>query len=194
MTDAQGTAALLQSALRAASTLREGTAASKLRLIAKLVERIELTTEEITVRIDASTLVRALGFNAPASKRVRLIVLRCPATKVWHGRQLRLVIPGPAGETGLRLRSPALIRLIGEAQEARQLVLANPNQSVSAIARNAGRCRTRLKFLLRLACLSPAIVTAILEGRQPLGPSNAKLLNSPLPLDWNEQRTLLGSA
>ena len=35
-------------------------------------------------------------------------------------------------------------------------------------------------------------VEAILEGRQPLGLSNAKLLNTPLPLDWIEQRTLLG--
>ena len=37
-------------------------------------------------------------------------------------------------------------------------------------------------------------VRAILEGRQPIGLSNATLLTTPLPLDWQEQKSLLGFA
>ena len=76
--------------------------------------------------------------------------------------------------------------------EARQLVLANADQTISSIARTADRCRVRLNDLLRLACLSPDIVTAILAGRQPIGLSATALLNTPLPLDWHEQKALLG--
>ena len=78
--------------------------------------------------------------------------------------------------------------------EARQLVLANADQTISSIAQNAGRCRARLNELLRLACLSPEIVTAVLEGRQPIELSNATLLNIALPLDWQAQKALLGFA
>ena len=82
---------------------------------------------------------------------------------------------------------PTLIRLMGEVHEAQQLVLANADRTISSIAQNAGRCRARLNELLRLACLTPDIVTAILEGRQPIGLSNATLLNIALLLDWQAQ-------
>ena len=89
---------------------------------------------------------------------------------------------------------PNLIRLMAEVHQARQLVLANADQTILSIAQSAGRCRARLNELLRLASLSPDIVTAILEGRQPIGLSNATLLSIALPLDWQAQKALLGFA
>ena len=81
-----------------------------------------------------------------------------------------------------------------EIYQARELVLLHADKTVSAIARLEGRCRARLDRLLNLACLAPDIVVAILEGRQPLGVSNTTLLSIRLPLDWAEQRTMLGFA
>lgn len=79
-----------------------------------------------------------------------------------------------------------------EVHEARQLVLANAGETIMSITRMTGRCRARLNELLRLSCLSPDIVCAILEGRQPIGLSNSTLLDTLLPLDWQEQKALLG--
>jgi hypothetical protein len=45
-----------------------------------------------------------------------------------------------------------------------------------------------------LSCLAPDIVTAIVEGRQPASLTPAKLLVTPLPFAWRDQRTLLGFA
>ncbi|MDQ3471432.1 MAG: hypothetical protein M3428_03495, partial [Pseudomonadota bacterium] len=59
------------------------------------------------------------------------------------------------------------IALIAGAQEARQLVLSNPERSLARIAREYARCRTRLGKLVALSCLAPDIVTAIVEGKQP---------------------------
>lgn len=44
----------------------------------------------------------------------------------------------------------------------------------------------------KLACLDPEIVTAIVEGRQPLKLTPGKLLAADLPLAWEEQRPVLG--
>ena len=81
-----------------------------------------------------------------------------------------------------------------EVHQARKLVLLHADKTVSAIARLEGRCRVRLDRLSNLACLAPDIVQAILEGRQPIGLSNTTLMSIRLPLDWNEQRTVLGFA
>jgi hypothetical protein len=44
----------------------------------------------------------------------------------------------------------------------------------------------------KLVCLDPDIVTAIMEGRQPLKLSPGKLLAADLPLAWADQRLVLG--
>jgi site-specific DNA recombinase len=48
--------------------------------------------------------------------------------------------------------------------------------------------------LLRLPWLAPDITTAIVNGRQPTQLNAMKLmrLTAGLPIDWVEQRTLLG--
>ena len=49
-----------------------------------------------------------------------------------------------------------------------------------------------LRNLSSLAFLAPDIQRAILEGRQPAGLTLATMLATPIPLDWHEQRKLLG--
>jgi hypothetical protein len=51
-----------------------------------------------------------------------------------------------------------------------------------------------LRKLSGLAFLAPDIQRAILEGRQPAGITLAQILAIKLPLDWQQQRELLGFA
>ena len=46
--------------------------------------------------------------------------------------------------------------------------------------------------IAKLACLDPDIVTAIVDGRQPLKLTPANLLATELPLAWAEQKRMLG--
>jgi hypothetical protein len=85
-----------------------------------------------------------------------------------------------------------LVRLIAEAHQARELVLAHPDRSLANIARDNGRCRTRLGKLVAIDCLAPDIVTAIIEGKQPDQLTVARLLSQSLPLSWSNQRQELG--
>ncbi|WP_443970326.1 hypothetical protein [Sphingobium sp. CR28] len=82
--------------------------------------------------------------------------------------------------------------MIAEAHEARQLIVANPTQSLNAIGIANKRCRTRLGKLAVLACMAPDIVTAILEGRQPATLTAKALTRIDLPLAWDAQRSALG--
>jgi site-specific DNA recombinase len=191
---AQQTAAMIKTGPSIAKALRKGHASVRLQLLEKLVERVELALDRVAIRTSMTRLLTALGAGAGEQTASDPIELRCGATRVWHGRQLRLVIPGPVDQTGFRHRDPELVRLMREVHQARELVMAHADKSVSAIARHVGRCRVRLDRLTKLMCLAPEIVVALLEGRQPIGLSNTTLLSSNLPLDWAEQRAVLGFA
>jgi site-specific DNA recombinase len=66
--------------------------------------------------------------------------------------------------------------------------------STQAIADREGMTQRYVSRLLPLAFLAPEFVEAILQGRQPADLSAARLTNRiDLPLDWAEQRELLGA-
>ena len=56
-------------------------------------------------------------------------------------------------------------------------------------------CVTRryIRRLVNLAFLSPQLVEAIQQGRQPVELTATRLTEIDLPLDWTEQRRLLAS-
>ena len=63
---------------------------------------------------------------------------------------------------------------------------------MGAIGRRHGWTNSPIKQRVRLALLSPAITAAILEGRQPPELTLHKLLQTPIPLDWDRQVAVLG--
>ena len=181
----------------AAATLRSGTTRDKAVLLAKLVSRIGLQEEGVDLAIDWAGLAEVLGLDIVATSPTapEALVLTLPATKVRRGHQLRLIIPGPQVlNITPATRDEKLVALIAEAHAARNLLLANPAQSIASIAANHGRCRTRLGKLAALGCLAPDIVTAIVEGRQPALLTARTLQKIDLPLAWPDQRALLGFA
>ena len=90
------------------------------------------------------------------------------------------------------MRDEKLIALIAESRAIMQQITANLGKSIPALAAEQGRCRVRMMKVAKLACLDPDIVTAIVEGRQPLKLSPGRLLAADLPLAWADQRRVLG--
>ena len=88
---------------------------------------------------------------------------------------------------------PSLLRLLAGAFAIKERALNNPSQTIRDIAIAEGVSDSYASRVLRLTYLAPDIVTAILDGRQPLGLLARRLLSrSRLPLDWAEQRQVLG--
>ncbi|QJU59996.1 recombinase family protein [Sphingomonas sp. AP4-R1] len=183
--------ARMESAVRAAIQ-----AADDARLLSRLKEfgvaAIDLEEARISIRIDESALLGALGIEASA-EAAEFLTLDAPIQRVRRGHELRLVIASadapPPTQT---MRDEKLVGLLAEAQEALALVLASPGQSLMAIASGAGRCRKRLTKLLRIAWLAPDITTAIVKGVAPANLTTALLLDRELASGWADQRRQLG--
>jgi site-specific DNA recombinase len=74
-----------------------------------------------------------------------------------------------------------------------QKVIAGETVLLKDLAASEGLNPAEVTRLLPLACLSPAIVEAILAGRQPTDLTVERLKRLPdLPLEWSKQHTLLG--
>lgn len=184
---------LLASSDIAAVTMRSGSAAARISLLEVMVERIMLADDRVEIEVCLAKLLTALGSIDAGPAHPQTLALTCSATRVRRGHQVRLVIPAEIDANRVpRIRDEKLVTLIAEAHVARQLVLASPDHSLASVALAANRCRTRLTKLAGLACLSPDIVTAIVEGRQPSSLTSRSLLATELPLDWAGQREALG--
>ena len=61
------------------------------------------------------------------------------------------------------------------------------------MAERDGISRRYIRRLVGLAFLSPELVEAIVQGRQPVELTATRLTELDLPLDWSEQRRLLAS-
>ena len=102
----------------------------------------------------------------------------------------RIEVPGGGGSPR---PDPALIKLLVRAHQARRMFDAAA--TVQSAANELGLTKPYFAILLRLSFLTPDITTAILDGRQPVTLTRQRLARiGNLPMDWNEQRALLGFA
>lgn len=187
-------AAELDRLLRRAEKLdRQWTAAEpvELRKLARqVIEHVTLAGTYITMCIGLTPLAEALGGSKTIDAGDRTVCLTIDATLQQAGKGKRLII----GDFSQPEVNDDLVRLIREAFETRELLLAPTDESINAITTRMGRSNGRLSALIRLSYLAPDIVSDIFAGRQPLTLSVKRLIRtSPdLPLDWAEQRQFLG--
>lgn len=121
-----------------------------------------------------------------------LHILSVPIIKLRRGPEVRLVIPGSQSSES-QPADPALLRLLISARAAKVAMQAAGEKSVAEVAKLKGYTNNYFTLLLRLATLAPSIVQAIIEGRQPPSLNRQRLARiTNLPLDWAEQRRVLG--
>jgi site-specific DNA recombinase len=160
--------------------------------LSAILHKVELHETRIVTTLDNQKLIDALELPFAITASTNNLVIDCPANKVRRGQQHRLIIPPAHAGDASSNRDPKLIAMLAEARTALALIKNDPNKSVRVIATAHKRCAIRLGKLTRLACLSPEIVIAIIEGRQPLALTPRRLLDTDLPLCWQKQKQLLG--
>lgn len=190
--EAEAIARALAKADLVAAQLRSGSPHDRAELLGQLIVRIELHENRVEIRIDGAGLASELELEE-AFEDATLLQITVPAVRVRRGQQVRLVIPGEQEALpSSTKKDDRLIKLVAEAYSAKQLVMDHPSTPIAAIASKHGKCRTRLSKLVRLSCLAPDIVTAIVDGRQPEALTANRLSKIELPLAWPEQREMLG--
>ena len=164
-------------------TKREAAAA-----LADLIERTDLSRDGIRVTLKVPIPPAEEQKGAPP----RHIVLTrfVPMQMKRRGVEMRMVLEGDA--TAVRVDLP-LLKAVARARRWSQDLIAGCVQSVSEIARREELDRRSVHRLLRLGFLSPRIVEAIAEGRQPPDLTVIGLSRRvDLPLLWRAQEQALG--
>ena len=111
--------------------------------------------------------------------------------RIRHGNDAKLIV-GDLVVTDEPTPNPQLVVLLKDAHRAQALAMSKPNYTLDRLAKLFGRSTERYKRLLRLSYLSPSIVSAIVNGKQPAHVTGRFLQNlDGLPLSWIEQDALL---
>ena len=188
---------LSHGAKRLASELTTQTQTELKTTINTLVQRIELKSESITIKIRLAglyDLVRAgdgdAKLNLPKDAMTQIHV---PLQMRKRGVETKLIIgtiPQAACEP-----NQALVMLIAQAHHWLERLTSGSVTSIIDLAKQEQVDKNKISRALRFAYLSPDITRAILEGHQPVQLTADRMRRLPdLPMDWQEQKDLLGFA
>ncbi|HJS31692.1 MAG TPA: hypothetical protein VJ924_06845 [Alphaproteobacteria bacterium] len=116
--------------------------------------------------------------------------MRIKAHVQRSGRITRLKIIDPHAPA-LPQPNPVLVKAVVRANLWFRRLMADPKQSIPALAKEYGPPSRYARQILRLAFLAPDITEAILNGHQPPSLQLRHLIRRQ-PLAWPEQRRTFG--
>lgn len=141
---------------------------------------------DVQVRVNHGTIDTILhrsGSDVPVTVSV-------PAKLVRRGNELRMVLPSDGCGIDRKSSDPALMKLVAQAFAARDYLVSGKDALL--VEQYDHRHRQRLA---RVSWLAPDIISAILDGRQPVQLTARQLIRcSDIPLGWQDQRKFLGFA
>ena len=193
--DALGNDSLLS--MVAASAATRSAAAEKINsdntLLRRWVRKVTVSRMDVTIELEASKLFEALQieFCSTASKDLPTIEWTVNTELKRSGGETKLII-SKAGDRAHDLR-PALIKAVARGYAWNRELLRGESPSIRVVARKHGVDERQIRRHLPLALLAPDIIEAIVEGRAPAELTVHQLYRR-LPLDWENQRKLLGFA
>jgi hypothetical protein len=162
-----------------------------------LIERIDVGTHQIDVHLRPTRLAALLDGAATALPSVtedEIQSLSIPVRLRRSGRAIRMLIEG-TDPFATAKPDARLVKLLIKARRFNATLVGSDGVPFAALAKRQGVSPSYFTRLVRLSYLAPDITEGILDGRQPRDLTADKLLaHSRLPLDWHEQRTVLGFA
>jgi site-specific DNA recombinase len=123
------------------------------------------------------------------AKDVLTLTVRARLQRV--GREMKMLVENTDGQTRA---DPALLRIVARAHDIQKRLMHNSELTLPVMASQEHVTPGYVSRLLRLPSLAPDIITAIINGRNPPQLTAKKLMRLALeiPVDWAEQRKLLG--
>jgi hypothetical protein len=120
-----------------------------------------------------------------------ILTLKVPARLQRVGREMKMLVENSDKETKA---DPGLLRIIARAHDLQERVMQTNDLTLHAIPNQENVTPGYVSRLLRLPSLAPDIITAIVNGKNPPQLTARKLMQMALelPVDWIEQRKLLG--
>ena len=173
-------------------------------LLLSICPRVQVHADRVEVTINALALVRrfdqataAVSIDGTATQSrsgsgTSPFVLTIPARLRRAGIEMRMVVDDGSEPTAV---DTGLVRTLVRGFVIRDQLFKDHSLSLNDMAEREGIVPSYATRLFRLAFLSPDIVAAILDSRQPPELTVRRLLDDTrLPLDWSQQRAKLGFA
>ncbi len=187
--DADAARSRLKDASALAARLDLGSATDRIEMLKRLVVRI--TVGASSIEIGVRTAAIWVGADDSIDDQSITSIL-APVQLKRCGQAVRLIVKAPwAGKA--RAPDPRLIALLAKAQRWFTSLSSGNGDSVLSIAQEHGLASRDVTRVIYLAFLAPDIVERIVRGVQPVDLNMKRLIAmAPLPLDWSEQRRVLG--
>ena len=162
--------------------------------------RVDINPDRVDINLSRGRLAELLA-GQPIDLATRedrpdhtsddVVTLTVPARLKRVGREMRMLVESSDDSTAA---DPSLLRIVARAHDIQARLIQNAKLSVHDIAREEQVSAAYIYVLLRLPWLAPDITTAIVNGRHPpqLTAKRLMRLTPRMPVDWAEQRTLLG--
>ncbi|MEJ6010460.1 recombinase family protein [Novosphingobium aquae] len=158
--------------------------------IAPLLAKVTVADHSVSISLDAAAVAQALGLaRAPVDPVT--VTSEAPVHIRRSGQMLKLVDHGGAAVTSPPAES--LVRLIVQARRYWD-ILRRERITIGALAEREGVTPSYATRVTRVAFLAPALVEAIVEGRQPADLTTLKLLSVCGEADWAQQQRMAGSS
>lgn len=130
--------------------------------------------------------------STEAKLELKTLTIRIPMRLARRGGRKLILTPDGAGpEPQRQLPDDTMVKALVRAHRWRRRVESGEVGSMTELAAEEGVTAPYVFRLLRLTCLAPDIVAAILDGRHPKGTALADL-SRDVPLNWSEQESLFG--
>lgn len=158
------------------------------QLLRKIVERVEVSHDEVTVfvKVSALTIAADEGTTELIEIKKNMQIQRCGYAK-------RLIITDESKQQTFKDQN--LICHISQAYQWLTLITSGKVQSIKEVAEAEQLDQSHVTRMINKAFLAPDIIRSILNGTQPPHLTLKHLKqNRALPNDWNSQRSLLGFA
>lgn len=181
----------LQQARLLGESLKAGGAADRYELLRSLIVRVRIDDASISVELHRLALSGRLGLltDAISHGTDEPLQLMIPAELRRLGKEKRLIVAAHAPKTN---PDAVLIKAIVRGHQWFEMLKTRKVLSITDIANAEKLPRTYVGSVIPFALLAPDITEAILEGTQPIDLNLDRLINLSLPIDWAEQRSVLG--
>ena len=169
-------------------------------ILMTLLSRVDIRPDRVEINIRRCYLIELLDAQSinpttqgrksdKKSEDVLTLTVRARLQRV--GREMRMLVENTDDQT---TADPGLLRIVARAHEIQERLVQNTDLTVHVIASQERVSANYVYRLLRLPTLAPDIITAIVNGKNPPQLTAKKLmrLTPQIPVDWAEQRKLLG--
>jgi site-specific DNA recombinase len=182
---------VLRQARSFGEALKAESTPDRYELVRSLIARVRIGDASICVELHRLALSGKLGLSTDAISRGtdEPLQLMMPTELRRLGKEKRLIVAAHTPKTN---RDAVLIKAIARGHQWFEMLKNRKAPSITDIANAENLPRTYIGSVIPFALLAPDITEAILEGTQPIDLNLDRLINISLPIDWAEQRSVLG--